>query len=191
MATELHTIKSMGNKDLPRGTKIVVRLGAFPGTVTVELNLPGQHLPAILSDLPINNGTLTLPVPLVFLCHANEDKPSVELISHRLWQDGFLTWFDKKDLLPGDDWKVVIDETIERADRVIVFLSKTSVGKTGYVQREIKYALEQRELRPQGQRYIIPALLEECPVPREFRDIHWLDISHDDWYEKLMAALRA
>jgi len=179
--TELHTITSIGNKELPQGTNIALKMGDIPETVTVELGLPGQHNPTTLQNLPIANGTLVLPIPLVFLCHANEDKNFVESVSNRLWQDGYFTWYDKKDLLPGDNWKFRIEETIEQSDRIIVFLSKTSINKTGYVQREIKFALQQHQLRPNGQRYIIPALVEECQIPREFKDIQWLQMWGENW----------
>ena len=190
MVKELHTIKSMGHKDLPDKTRILIRLGSIPGTVSVDLSLPGQRRPAKLEDLTIKDGVLVLPVPLVFLCHANEDKETVEAIDERLWQDGFVTWFSEKDLLPGDDWKAKINEAIEVSDRVLVFVSRHSISKTSYVQREIRYALEQQKLRPPGERYIIPVIIEECFLPREFKDIHWVRLWDDDWYNSLTKALR-
>lgn len=190
MSTELHTIKSIGGKDVPGGTMLGLRLGRVPGTVTAEIRLPGQKKPAVFKDLPIRDGVLTLPVPLVFLCYASEDAKQVGDLSQRLWEDSVVTWLDRKDLLPGDSWKARIEEAIERADRVIVFLSPHSVGKTGYVQREMRYALEQRDLRPSGARYIIPVLLAECDVPREFRGIQWLRLWDEGWYGTLVCALR-
>lgn len=180
----------MGGKDVPSGTKITVRIGRFPGTVTVELTLPGQRQPAILEDLAIKDGVLTLPVPLVFLCHAKEDKNVVADLSNRLWENGIITWFDEKDLLPGDDWKAKIEETIDQADRIVIFLSPRSVGKTGYIQREIRYAFEQQDLRPRGKCYIVPVLIEACEPPREFRDIHWLHLWEAGWFDRLVRALR-
>lgn len=127
---------------------------------------------------------------MLFVSCAHEDQLAVEGIADQLWQDGFLTWLDKKDLLPGDEWKTRIEDAIERADYVLVFLSKTSVKKVGYVQKELKFALKQREIRPSGHRYIVPILLEPCEPPRELRDIHWLNTWEEGWYEKLKAALR-
>jgi TIR domain len=72
---------------------------------------------------------------------------------------------------------------------VLVFLSRKSCSKIGYVQKEMKYALEQRDLRPKGYRYIIPILVEECEPPREFRRIQWSRMWEDSWYEKLKLAL--
>lgn len=187
--TDLNSIRTAGRKQVPHDTLIKLRPGAFPATVTVNLRLPGQVKPRLFENLPIVDGEVTLPVPLVFVCHAKEDEGFVESTADRLWQDGFITWLDKTDLLPGDDWKTKIEDAIERADRVIVFLSERSVKKIGFVQREIKYAFEQRQLRPSGERYIIPALIQECDVSREFRDIHWLPLWGDGWYETLNRSL--
>jgi len=107
----------------------------------------------------------------IFLSYAREDKSAVEEITNKLSRDGFKVWFDKEDLLPGDNWKAKIGEAIENAQYILVFLSPRSIAKTGYFQKEIKYILEQRDLRPSGQRFIIPILLESCETPREFRDI--------------------
>jgi hypothetical protein len=170
---EVHAIHTAGGKEIPQGTILEARLGSLPNTVQVRIKLPGQEQFSDLGNLPLRSGIIELPLKLVFLCHAHEDRPTVESIGGQLWQDGYLTWFDKKDLLPGDSWQEMIEEAIEKADFFLAFLSKNSVSKTGFVQREIKYALQQRDLRPLRQRYIIPILLEECDLPREFRTVHW------------------
>ena len=132
---------------------------------------------------------MTLPVKLAFLSHAREDANFVRDLSSRLLQDGVLAWFDEKDLLPGDDWKQKIDDAIERSDFVLVFLSSVSVAKTGYFQRELKYALDQHQLRPEGSRYIIPIIIDDCEAPRSLREIHWLRADAAEWYELLKRVL--
>ena len=140
--------------------------------------------------MPIENGAITLPVRLVFLCHAEEDKPFVRNLRQRLLDDGILTWLDEKDLLPGDDpWKQRINEAIETSDFVLVFLSSTSLNKTGQFQRELRYALEQRNLRPEGTRYIIPLVIDQCDPPGSLREIQWLRAQTTDWYERLNRAI--
>jgi hypothetical protein len=166
-----------------------LKLGDFPGTVNVAVQFPGQNKRTRFHNLFIHDHVLELPIKLAFLCHAKEDRETVERLGDDLHQDGFLTWFDKKDLLPGDDWEEKIKDAIERSDYVLVFLSRISCSKVGYVQREMKYALKQRELRPRGQRFIIPFLIEKCEPPREFRRIQWLHAWEEGWYEKLKVAL--
>ena len=175
---------------MPGGTKIELRLGSLSGTVRISIQLPGQKRPSDLGDIRIVDGVGELPVKLLFLSYAREDQSDVEALADELWQDGFLTWLDKKDLLPGDDWKLRIENAIERADYVLVFLSKTSVNKVGFHQKELKYALDQQDLRPSGQPYIIPILLEECDAPRELRHINWLKSWEQGAYDKLRLALK-
>jgi len=186
---DLHAIKTSGKKDIPKDTEIQIKKGKFRGTVQVSVKLPGQKRFSDLGNLKIIDGVIELPVKLVFFSYAREDQVSVQKISDKLWEDGYLTWLDKKDLLPGDDWEIRIEEGIERADYVLVFLSPSSISKTGYVQKEFKYALEQQELRPSGKRFIIPILLEPCDPPREFRKLHWLKYWEIDSYETLRRSL--
>lgn len=187
--THINAITTAGRKHLPKDTLCELRRGDFPGTVKIKLQFPGQKGHSRFYNIPIHDHILEIPVKLVFLCHANEDKETVERIGDNLYQDGFLTWFDKKDLLPGDDWEEKIKDAIERSDYVLVFLSGKSCSKVRYVQKEMKYALEQRDLRPKGHRYIIPILVEECEPPRDFRSIQWSRMWEDGWYEKLKLAL--
>ena len=82
MNTELHTIRSVGGKDVPDGTLMWLRLGSLPGTATVDLQLPGQERNVRFENLSIKDGVLTLPVPLVFLCYAEEDSPEAVSYTH-------------------------------------------------------------------------------------------------------------
>jgi len=188
--TDLHTIttKTARGHDLPDKFFLTLRLGMFPATVTVDIKLPGQQKAKTYLNLPIKEGVLNLPVKLLFLSYAREDRKTVEDIGNRLYQDGFLTWFDRKDLRPGDLWKTRIKRGMDSADYVLIFLSKASATKTGYVQAEMKYAFEQYKLRPDEQRYIIPILLEDFTPPDRFEDFDWLRWWEDDAYERLKSA---
>ena len=151
--------------------------------------MPGQKAFTQLENLPVIDGVIELPLKLVFFSYARVDSGVVHKLAEKIWQDSFLNWVDTKDLLPGDDWKTRIEDAIEHSDYVLVFLSETSVNKVGYVQRELKYALEQQQLRPSGTRYIIPIRINPCKHPRELRHIQWLDYWEDGAYEKLKKAL--
>jgi hypothetical protein len=186
----LHSIITKGKKEVPGGTKIQIKLGSLSGTVSVELELPGQKAPVDLGDLLIKDGVVELPVNLVFLSHAKEDVKIVSELSEKLLHDGVITWFDEKDLLPGDEWKLEIENGIDRSDYILVFLSSQSVDKKGYFQKELKEVLERQKLIPEGNRYIIPILIDDCYPPRSFENIHWLKMNTAEWYEKLLRVLR-
>src|SRR5512143_1356112 len=101
----------------------------------------------------------------VFLCHASGDKPPVRDLYKRLTAEGVDAWLDQEKLLPGQDWRLEIPRAVQEADVVVVCLSKKSITKEGYVQKEIKFALDIAEEKPEGAIFLIPARLEECRVP--------------------------
>jgi hypothetical protein len=189
MSQTVTGIKIAGDRKIPGNTQLHITNPGIPGQGQVLLKLPWQKEFTDLGLLPIVNGEVILPLKLAFLCHAKEDKEQVEKIGSKLLLDGFLTWYDEKDLLPGDDWQRVIEQEIERCAFFLAFLSSRSCGKTGYVQRELRYALEQRDRRPFGKRFIIPILLDDCQPPRELGEIHFLRMWQRGAYDKLKAAL--
>lgn len=122
----------------------------------------------------------TIGRPLrVFLCHASGDKPAVRILYSLLVSSGIDAWLDEKKLLPGQNWRQEIPRAVQEADAVIILLSKDSITKEGYVQREIKFALDVALEKPEGTIYLIPARLEECNVPRSLSDWQWVDLFFD------------
>ncbi|MFO1204407.1 MAG: toll/interleukin-1 receptor domain-containing protein [Burkholderiales bacterium] len=126
--------------------------------------------------------------PLVFLCHASEDKAAVRDYAARLTEAGFATWLDEEELLPGQDWDVEIRKAIERSSAVIVFLSARS-QKRGYIQKEIVRVLDESERQPEGTIFLIPAKLEPCEVPSRLSRWQWVDLASSSGFKKLCKAL--
>lgn len=125
-----------------------------------------------------------------FLCHGSEDKPIVRELYSRLRQDGVNPWLDETDILPGQDWDMEIRGAVRNSDAILVCLSKSSVGKEGYLQKEIKFALDIADEKPQGTIFIIPIKLNECDMPERLRQWQWIRYPDDDEYGKLIRALR-
>lgn len=126
----------------------------------------------------------------IFLCHASGDKGRVRDLYHRLRADGLAPWLDEEDLLPGQDWEREIRRAVRNADIVLVCLSQQSVVRKGYVQKEIRIALDVADEQPEGTIFIIPARLEACEVPERLRPLHWVDLFEPRGYERLLEALR-
>jgi CheY-like chemotaxis protein len=127
----------------------------------------------------------------VFLCHAHKDKEKVCQYYNRLKNErGIDPWLDAEKLLPGTDWELEIGSAVRSSDVVLVFLSKYSVNKEGYVQKEIKQALDAVDEKPDGTIYIIPLRLEDCEVPKRLQRWQWLDLYETDSYEKMLTSLR-
>lgn len=107
----------------------------------------------------------------VFLCHASGDKPTVRGLYHRLRADGFEPWLDEEDLLPGQKWQREIPKAVRASDVVIVCLSNTALTKAGYVQEEIKFALDIADQQPEEAIFLIPVRLEACDVPERLQGL--------------------
>jgi hypothetical protein len=125
----------------------------------------------------------------IFLCHASEDKEKIIEIHRRLTDEGLKPWLDKVNLLPGQRWEQEIPKAIKASDFILVFLSKTSVTKRGYVQKEFKLALDVLNEIPEGQIFIIPVRLDDCEVPEQFRQLHWCDLFEHEGFEKILEAI--
>ncbi len=129
------------------------------------------------------------PHPLkVFLCHAHADRDPVRGLYARLTQDGMDAWLDKAKLLPGQDWEFEIRKAVREADVVVVCLSK-QFNQAGFRQKEVRIALNEADMKPEGEIFIIPARLEECDNLESLRKWHWVDLFEDDGYEMLVRAL--
>ncbi|MFN8381797.1 MAG: toll/interleukin-1 receptor domain-containing protein [Anaerolineales bacterium] len=126
-----------------------------------------------------------------FLCHTSTDKLAVQSLYQQLLADGIDAWLDQEKLLPGQKWQDEIPKAIKSSDIVIVCLSKNSTNKDGYIQKEIKYALDIAEEKAEGSIYIIPARLEECDVPERFSKYQWVNLFEKTGYKKLFRALIA
>lgn len=84
-----------------------------------------------------------------------------------------------------------IARAVKNADIVVICLSKGSVSKSGYVQKEIRFALSVADEKPDGAIFIIPARLEECDVPDRLQKWQWVDLFKMDGYSRLLLSLRA
>lgn len=131
----------------------------------------------------------------VFLCHALQDKPVVRELHQRLLVEGWIDpWLDEEKLLPGQDWDMEIEKAVESSDMVIVCFSSASVTKDGYVQKELKIAIDAAERRPEGKIFLIPIRLDDCTIPRKLQAKHYIDYFpvsiREKSLQKLLLALR-
>lgn len=125
----------------------------------------------------------------IFLCHSSGDKAAVRVLYKRLRDDGYDPWLDEEDLLPGQDWKSDITKAMRASDVVLVCLSRTSIVKKGFVQEEIRFAVDTAKQMPPGAIFMIQTRLEECELPDELNHLHRVDLFAANGYQKLGNAL--
>jgi len=126
----------------------------------------------------------------VFLCHASADKPKVRDLYRYLRKRGIKPWFDEMDLIGGQDWQIEIPRAIATSDAIIICLTKNSIDKEGYVQKEIKFALDKALEMPEGRIYLIPVRFEECEVPFSLSRYQWVDLFDEIGFTRLMKSLK-
>lgn len=126
----------------------------------------------------------------VFLSYAHEDRAAVRKLYLDLRSAGFTPWLDEEDILPGQDWELEIRRSMKDSDFCILCLSQTSVAKRGYIQREMKRALDLLDEFPEGSIYLVPARIDNCPVPESLTRRQWVDLFHPGGLNKLIKALQ-
>jgi hypothetical protein len=107
-------------------------------------------------------------VASVFLSYAREDERQAEQLYMDLRRAEVDVWMDKKCLLPGQNWEHEIRKAIRRAKYFLALVSKSSVGKRGFVQREMRIALDVLDEVPIDQVYLIPVRVDDSEPP-DFR----------------------
>lgn len=128
----------------------------------------------------------------IFLCHSSGDKPAVRELYKRLRSAAFYIapWLDEEDLLPGQRWEDEIPKAVRESDVVIICLSRNSINKKGYVQKEIKVALDVADEQPEGTIYLIPVGLEDCELPQRLKHLHCVNLQGSRGFEQLMRSLK-
>jgi len=126
----------------------------------------------------------------IFLCHSSSDKMAIRQLYEFLRSEGFDPWLDEENILPGQDWKQEIARTVRTADAIVICLSKTAINKSGFVQKEIRDALDIADNQPDGSIFLIPVRLENCDVPERLTRWQWVDLYEKRGQEKLLRALR-
>src|SRR5579863_6317726 len=91
----------------------------------------------------------------VFLSYAHEDVELVYRLRQDLLQYGVSCWLDKEELLPGQRWREEIDDAIHNCAHFIALLSRNSIAKTGFAQRELRIALDVLAEMPPGRIFLI------------------------------------
>jgi hypothetical protein len=123
--------------------------------------------------------------PKVFISYAREDEKPATQLYDRLHASGYRPWIDIRDLRGGQEWELVIRQAIHDADFVVVCLSNRSMSKRGFIQREIRFALECYESIPFGQAFLVPVRLEECQPPPPLSRFQYVDLFVGEGFERL------
>jgi hypothetical protein len=128
---------------------------------------------------------------LIFVSYASPDRERVAFYHDALKSKGFDVWMDVARLKAGQNWDFEIQRALNRATLILVFVSNNSVSRRGYVQREIKVALDKAMERLAADIYLIPVVLDDdAPIPDELKHIQAVRASFHDCIEQIEDAIR-
>ena len=115
--------------------------------------------------------------PVVFISYAREDEAAARRLRIGLKRIDAIPWQDRTHLIGGESWKRDIRTAIREADYFIPLLSHVSVNKRGFVQSEVKEALEEVDRLPPDSKYILPCRLDDChPRHEGLNEFTWIDM---------------
>lgn len=126
----------------------------------------------------------------VFLSYAREDEAAVTGLYQTLRDAGHQPWMDKQDIVPGELWENSIRRAIAACDFVLICISAHATNKRGFLQKEIKAALDTWQGMLDSDIYLVPVRLEPCLVPENLSSFQWVDVFENDGIEKLLWAIQ-
>jgi len=125
----------------------------------------------------------------VFISYAHEDFESAKKLYQNLKSAGVEPWLDKISITVGQKWKVAIRSAINDSHYFIPLLSSKSVQKKGYVQREIREALEILDGLSYKDIFVIPVRTENCKVSnKKLNERQMVDL-FPDWEDGIKKVL--
>lgn len=127
---------------------------------------------------------------MIFLSYAREDEGEALRIHDKLKTLGFDVWIDQRNLRPGQEWEPLIWAAASKARLFCILLSNKSVNKSGFIRKEMRFALDKWKEKLSDDIYLVPCLIENIDPPNEFRHIQYQKLLTDEDFENFVANLR-
>jgi hypothetical protein len=108
----------------------------------------------------------------VFISYERNDQDVASKLYEALPKDRFDVWLDMTLLQGGEDWNQELEDKIASSDSFLVLNSKNLADKAiGYVNKEIRIALDLQRYRQRGVEFIIPLQVDGIPAEEGQRDL--------------------
>ncbi len=131
------------------------------------------------------------PKAQIFISYARPDATQVQKLYKKLSDAGYKPWMDIEDILPGEQWATTIKRALKQSDFTLICVSKNSVNRRGFLQKEIREALDASQEKLDTDIYLIPVRLEDCEPPESLGDFQWVDLFKPDGWNRLVKAIEA
>lgn len=128
----------------------------------------------------------------VFLSYSSKDRLTVRYLYNQLQHTrGVKPWFDDTILLPGEEWENEITRAVNEVDVVLVCLSPNILTRSGNINSDIVYALNQAKKRTTNPPTILLVKIESCDTPEPLRSVQTINWYDKYGYQQLVEALQA
>jgi hypothetical protein len=125
----------------------------------------------------------------IFISYSHVDQPFVDHLVLVMKRSGVATWYDRESLRPGRKWEDVIEDAIPASRVFLTCISAAGLDKRGYFHVEQQLATRAALRVPSDQLFVIPILLGDCDIPRDFRQYHTVNLMEVGAIEMLFQSL--
>lgn len=105
----------------------------------------------------------------VFISYSRKDKAIVNPLVELLKTVNSEVFRDEDSIKPGELWEMVIEKTIDSAEKILVFWSDNS-AVSEYVEKEYSQAIALEKL-------VVPILLDSTPLCTPLTKYKWIDLN--------------
>src|SRR5579871_531635 len=88
-----------------------------------------------------------------------------------LKRESYDVWMDFHEIKGGQNWEFEIQQAMDSAAIIVAFISNNSITKRGYLQKELRIALEKYQEKLMDDIFLIPVILDDTEIPTEFRSL--------------------
>jgi hypothetical protein len=124
----------------------------------------------------------------VFIVYAREDLNAARKLAEDLKENGFNPWLDVDEITPGQVWQKAVLRSLEESATALVLVSQ-HLSKKGFVQDELKAALDILQERQKDVSPVVPVRLDDSPVPERLSHIQWVNLFEENGLGRLIAGL--
>ena len=103
----------------------------------------------------------------VFISHSSKDDALAGQIVSYLESAGFDVWYDKREIMPGDNRGDKIAQGLRESDAMVVLLTENALGAE-FMRRDIDYALSQKPFR----RRVVPVFVGDSRTRHD--EVPWI-----------------
>jgi len=93
----------------------------------------------------------------VFISYASKDEALARKLAASLDDAGLDAWYDKREILPGDNWAEKISQGLKESNAMVVLLTPQAL-QSDAVQNNISYALGQKAFKNR----LIPVIIGDA-----------------------------